>query len=113
MKSRFVNLPLTVLVLTIAIAAMPVQAADLGQAKAAGLVGEQMNGYLGLVNPGAPADVKALINNINAQRKAQYQRIAAKNGVSVSEVEKMTAQKVIGQAAPGHYVQTPSGWRRR
>jgi Uncharacterized protein conserved in bacteria len=103
--------------------AMPVSAADLAQVKAAGLVGEQMNGLLGLVDPNAPADVKALVNStadvkalvnsINAQRQAEYQRIAAKNGVPADEVARLTAQKVIGQAASGHYVQTPSGWQRR
>ena len=93
--------------------AMPVAAADLAQAKSAGLVGEQMNGYLGLVKLDAPADVKALVQRINAQRQAEYQRIAAKNGVPAEEVARLTAQKVIGQAAPGQYVQTPSGWTRR
>lgn len=113
MKNKTVNSMLSALLLALWCMAMPAAAADLGQAKAAGQLGEQMNGYLGLVDPGAPGDVKALMNSINAQRRAQYQRIAAKNGVPVDEVAKMTAQKVIGQAARGHYVQTPSGWRRR
>ena len=93
--------------------AVPAAAADLGQAKAAGQVGELMNGYLGLVDGNAPADVKAMVDSINAQRRAEYQRIAAKNGVPAEEVAKLTAQKVIGQADRGHYVQTPSGWIRR
>ncbi len=91
----------------------PASAADLAQAKAAGLVGEQLNGLLGVVQADAPADVKAMVNSINTQRQAEYQRIAAKNGVSTDEVARLTAQKVIGQAAPGHYVQTPSGWQKR
>ena len=93
--------------------AMPVFAADLAQAKAAGQVGEQLNGLLGLVDSSAPADVKALVENINAQRLAEYKRIAAKNGVPAEEVARLTAQKVIGQAAAGHYVQTASGWQKR
>jgi uncharacterized protein YdbL (DUF1318 family) len=95
------------------LAATPAAAANLAQAKAAGQVGELMSGYLGLVDSNAPADVKALVTSINAQRRAEYQRIAAKNGVPADEVAKLTAQKVIGQAAAGHYVQTPSGWKRR
>ncbi|WP_150047097.1 MULTISPECIES: YdbL family protein [Methylomonas] len=95
------------------LAANPVAAADLAQAKSAGLVGELMNGYLGLVNPNAPSDVKALVNDINAQRRAEYERIAAKNGVSAEEVAKLTAQKVIEKAAPGQFIQTPSGWKQR
>lgn len=93
--------------------ALPAQALDLAQAKANGLVGEQLNGLLGLVKPDAPADVQALVNTINAARLAEYQRIAAKNGVSADEVARLTAQKVIGQAPAGQFVETPSGWQQR
>ena len=92
---------------------MPVSAADLAQAKAAGLVGEQLNGLLGVVDSSAPEDVRALVDSINVQRLAEYKRIAAKNGVPAEEVARLTAQKVIGQAAAGHYVQTTSGWQKR
>ena len=109
-KMMFVMLSLF---LSLSLAVMPVSAADLAQAKSAGLVGEQMDGFLGLVKSDVPADVKALVKNINAQRQAEYQRIAAKNGVPVEEVARLTAQKVIGQAAPGQFVQTPSGWQKR
>ncbi|WNB75079.1 YdbL family protein [Methylomonas koyamae] len=88
-------------------------AADLAQLKAAGVVGERSNGLLGLVKPDAPADVKAFVDNINAQRQAEYQRIAAKNGVTADEVAKLTAQKVINQAAPGQFVDTGAGWQQR
>jgi len=93
--------------------AMPIAAADLAQAKSAGLLGEQMNGLLGLVDPGAPADVKTLMASINAQRQAEYQRIAAKNGVPASEVAKLAAQKVFEQTPSGQYIETPSGWQKR
>jgi len=92
---------------------MDVLAVDLAQAKSSGTVGEQMNGYLGLVNPDAPADVKALVQDINAKRQAEYQRIAAKNGASVEDVARLTAQKVMGQTPSGQYVETTSGWQRR
>jgi uncharacterized protein YdbL (DUF1318 family) len=113
MKNNYAVKLLTALTFCLWFAAVPVNAADLGQAKAAGLVGELMNGYLGLVDGKASADVKAMVDSINAQRRAEYQRIAAKNAVPAEEVAKLTAQKVIGQAAPGHYVQTPSGWQKR
>lgn len=113
MKNKYLNSMLSALLLALWCTAMPAIAADLGQAKAAGQLGELMNGYLGLVDPNTPADVKAMMDSINAQRRAAYQSIAAKNGVPMDEVAKMTAQKVINQAVRGHYVQTPSGWRRR
>lgn len=104
---------LAVLMLVLCMALEPVSAADLAQVKAAGQVGEQLDGYLGVVQPNAPADVHALVDGINRERRAAYEAIAKKNGVKVDEVARVTAQKVIGQAAPGHYVQTPSGWQRR
>lgn len=104
---------LAVLALILCTALAPVSAADLAQAKAAGLVGEQMDGYLGVVQPGVPADVRALVDGINRERRAAYEAIARKNGVNVDDVARVTARKVIGQAAPGQYVQTPSGWQRR
>lgn len=113
MKNKLVNSMLAISLLALWCFAMPVSAASLAEAKAAGQVGELMNGYLGLVDPGAPGDVKAMVNSINAQRRAEYQRIANKNGVPVDEVAKMTAQKVINQTPSGQYVQTPSGWQRR
>lgn len=113
MKNKYAMKLLAALTVCLWFAAMPVDAADLGQAKAAGLVGELMNGYLGLVDGNASADVKAMVDSINAQRRAEYQRIAAKNGVPAEEVAKLTAQKVINQTAPGQFVQTPSGWQKR
>lgn len=107
------NLSAAVLALILSMALAPVSSADLAQAKAAGLVGEQMDGYLGVVQPNAPADVRAMVDGINRERRNAYEAIAQKNGVSVDDVARVTAQKVIGQAAPGQYVQTPSGWQRR
>ncbi|OAH98946.1 hypothetical protein A1353_21455 [Methylomonas methanica] len=101
------------LFLGLCLVALPVNAADLAQAKSAGLVGEQMNGFLGLVKADASAEIQELVKSINAQRLTEYQRIAAKNGVPVEEVGRLTAQKVIGQAAPGQFVETPSGWTQR
>lgn len=113
MKDKNLKLILATLFLGLWLTAMPIAAADLAQAKSAGFVGELMNGLLGLVRPDAPDDVQALVKSINVQRQAEYQRIANKNGVPVEEVARLTAQKVIGQAAPGQFVETPSGWQKR
>lgn len=104
---------LATLFLALYLTALPVAATDLAQAKSAGWVGEQLNGLLGLVKADAPDEVKALVQSVNAQRLAEYQRIAAKNGVAAEEVARLTAQKVIGQASSGQYVETASGWQMR
>src|SRR5690606_41882819 len=57
----------------------------LGQAKASGQLGEKPDGYLGVVQPGGQAE--AIASQINQARRAEYHRVAQKNGISVSDVE--------------------------
>lgn len=55
------------------------------QARAAGVVGEQLDGYLGFAK--APSsEVKAAVDAINIKRRAIYTDIAAKQGATVQEV---------------------------
>ena len=84
-------------------------AADLPTAKKQGLIGEQNNGYLGLVKGDAPPDVKALVADVNGQRKAQFKQIAAKNGIAEDEAAKVFAREAAARTAPGNYIQNPSG----
>lgn len=84
-------------------------AADLKSAKADGLVGEQSNGYLGLVVNSAPADVKAMVASVNEQRKAHFAQIAAKTGASLDDAAKVFAKEAYDRTESGHYVQNDSG----
>ena len=87
-------------------------ALDLGSAKSQGLVGEQANGYLGVVKD-APG-VNALVNDINSRRKAHYQQIAQKNGTSLNVVEALAGKKAIEKTPRGQYVRDPSGnWLKK
>jgi uncharacterized protein YdbL (DUF1318 family) len=89
-------------------------ASTLTETKADGLIGEQANGYLGLVSSNAPADVKALVADVNAKRKAAYQKIAQQQGTSLEEVEKVGGNTAIEKTLPGNYVQDANGvWRRK
>ena len=89
-------------------------AADLSTAKQQGWVGEQTNGYLGLVKGDAPADLKALVAEVNGQRKAQFAQIAAKNGIAEAEAARIFAQEAAVRTSPGNYIQSPSGsWVRK
>jgi hypothetical protein len=91
-----------------------VAAANLDSAKADGWIGEQPNGYLGLVRDDAPGDVRALVNEVNAKRKARYQEIATQQGAPLAEVEKVGGQTAIEKTRPGHYVKDASGrWRQK
>ncbi|MDA0341967.1 MAG: YdbL family protein [Proteobacteria bacterium] len=92
----------------------PAQALSLDEAKAQGLIGEQLNGYIGVVpgvaNPGAAT----LVSQINAKRRAAYQDIAKRNAIPVKSVEAVAGRKLVGRVKPGGWFKDPSGkWRRR
>ena len=110
---RFLAMPLLLAVLAVGWSA-PSFAIDLQTAKAQGLVGEQANGYLGLVKPGAPAEVKAMMNDINARRRQEYQAIARRNNTALDVVEALAGKKAIERTPPGQYVKLPSGqWAKK
>lgn len=84
-------------------------AADLKTAKEQGWIGEQNNGYLGLVKSDAPADLKTLVADVNAQRKTQFTQIAAKNGIAEAEAARIFAREAAERTLPGNYIQNPAG----
>jgi uncharacterized protein YdbL (DUF1318 family) len=89
-------------------------ASPLTQPKADGLIGEQANGYIGLVKQNVPADIKKLVNDVNAKRKAGYQNIAKKQGTSLAEVESVGGNTAIEKTLRGNYIRDASGaWRKK
>lgn len=93
---------------------LPVWAISLDEAKTQGLVGEQANGYLGAVGANAPAEIKALIADINQKRRNEYQAIAQRNKTGLQAVEALAAKTAIERTPPGQYVRLPSGeWVRK
>jgi len=89
-------------------------ASPLTQPKADGLIGEQANGYVGLVKQNVPADIKKLVNDVNARRKANYQKFAKQGGTSVAEVEKIGGNSAIEKTLRGNYIRDASGtWRKK
>ncbi|PKG97223.1 YdbL family protein [Paraglaciecola sp. MB-3u-78] len=86
-------------------------AIDLDEAKQKGLVGEKDNGYLGVVV--AQKDAQDLIDDINAKRKAVYIELAAKNGITLQQVEKLAAQKAYDKTNSGHYLWVAGKWTKK
>ena len=81
-------------------------------ARAGGQVGEQPDGYLGVVGGGP--DVRALVAKINIQRKAAYTQRAAATGATVEQLAFTTGCNLIAQTAPGEKYQMPGGqWATR
>ncbi len=88
-----------------------VAASDLiEQAKSQCIVGEQADGYLGVVSgASASSEVRREVRDINQRRKSYYADIARRNGVSVEVTAVLTAEKLISQARSGHCVRDQSG----
>ncbi len=82
--------------------------------RATGKVGEQADGYLGIVGS-ADASLRAQVDAINIKRRAYYTDLAAKRGVSVADVGAATACELFGsRVAPGEYYKDESGaWQQR
>ena len=90
-----------------------VYAVDLQSAKSSGLVGEQLNGYLGIVDASAGSDVRALVKDVNAKRKAKYTAIASQNSTSLETVELLAGKKAVEKTQSGNYIQTATGWKKK
>lgn len=86
-------------------------AISLDDAKNQGLVGEDSSGYLGLVVQNSEA--KAVVEEINAKRKAQYLKLAKKNDLSLAQVEALAAAKTIEKTKSGHYIEVNGNWVKK
>lgn len=106
---------IALLVLATATPAMAQQDRDpaYAAARAAGQIGEQPDGYLGIV--GTPTrDLTALVNKLNILRKKLYTEKSAANGVTIEQMAFTTGCNLILKTVPGEKYQDPSGnWLTR
>ena len=87
----------------------PVWAISLQEAKEQGLVGEQRDGYVGLVAGTAAAEVRDLLREVNEERRRRYAQIARDNGVALEQVAALAWERAVRATRPGHYVQDANG----
>ena len=107
-KNVFLALLISMMAVAVAVASA------LTQPKANGLIGEQANGYIGLVTKDVPADIKKQVDETNTKRKAGYQKIARKQGTSLSEVEKVGGNTAFQKTLKGNYYRDAGGtWRKK
>ncbi|MGY4397762.1 uncharacterized protein YdbL (DUF1318 family) [Sphingomonas sp. UYAg733] len=82
-------------------------------ARDAGQVGEQPDGYLGVIGAGS-ATLLAMVSNINIQRKATYTQKAAAANVTVIDQGLTFGCNLIAQTKPGEKYMAPDGsWKTR
>lgn len=92
----------------------PVWAITLQEAKDQGLVGEQRDGYVGLVAGTAAAEVRDLVREINEERRRRYEQIARDNGITVEQVAAVAWERAAQATRSGHYLQDDNGsWVRK
>lgn len=84
-------------------------AIDLQDAKSQGLVGEARTGYLEAVQQPASAEVNALIADVNAKRRAEFERTARKTSTTVPQVSNRFYELAVENTRPGHFYQDASG----
>lgn len=76
--------------------------------KSTGLVGETLNGYLGMVTGGG-GDLQQAVDEINAARRQAYREAAARSGRPVSEVEAVAGAQLRQKAEAGDWIQNAAG----
>jgi uncharacterized protein len=90
------------------------QADAAAELRASGQVGEQVDGYLGIV--GSPsASLRAQVDAINIKRRAYYTDLAARRGAKIEEVAATTGCELLRtKVAPGQYYRgTDGAWHQR
>lgn len=83
------------------------------EAKARGLVGEQNDGYIGVVTLTPSPDVLALVKETNDGRAAIYKEMAKDQRIEIFQVQQMAADKLYRLEKKGNYVQDAGSWIRK
>ena len=89
-------------------------AIDIRDAKTQGLVGEANTGYIEAVISPASAEVRALIADVNAKRKVEFESAARKTGAKTEQVAYRFYELAVQKTAAGGYYQDSSGrWMKK
>lgn len=89
-------------------------ALTLDEAKARGLVGEKVDGYIAAVAASPDPELQNLVTSTNEKRRQVYAELAQRNGISLEQVGILSGEKLRANAPAGTYVQQPSGqWQRK
>lgn len=87
----------------------------LAQARDQGIIGEQTDGYVGIVNDAAAnADIRARVQSLNNRRRAAFTQRASQNNQPVEQMAAAFAcEAFANQVQNGHYYRTENGqWVR-
>lgn len=89
------------------------QAKPLDAPRAAGQAGERFDGYA-VARPGAPADVAALIERVNGERRALYTARAKEQNVPVDAIGRIYATEIAKSVPAGTWLLGEDGkWTQK
>jgi uncharacterized protein YdbL (DUF1318 family) len=99
--------------LAIAAPAAVAQTPAVDAARAAGIVGERYDGYLGFAST-PTATVRSQVGAINLKRRSLYSRLAGSRGASPQDVGVTAGCSLLARVGVGQaYMWTDGVWRRR
>ena len=79
-----------------------------------GLIGERYDGYAVVHDTQASAEIRALIEITNSERRKVYEQQAAAIKAPVAEVGKVYAAEILLKAPPGTWLQGADGsWKQK
>ncbi len=82
-------------------------------ARANGSIGEQTDGYLGIVGAATP-ELQRLVDGINIRRRAVYTQKAQENSATIEAYATTAGCQAIARTVPGEKYQAPDGsWQTR
>ena len=89
------------------------QTSDYKSAKAAGLVGERVDGYIGIVGAATP-ELQRIVDDINIKRRAVFAKKAQENNATLEQYALTVGCQTISRTKPGEKYQAPDGtWKTR
>ncbi|MDH3231818.1 MAG: YdbL family protein [Alphaproteobacteria bacterium] len=112
-RRRFLTL-LTVFLFAVTLGALPAAAASLDELRSAGVVGERYDGLAVVRDTGASAQIRAQVDEVNAQRRQIYAKRASEQGVPADQVGRVYAQEIVRNAPRGTWFLGEDGnWTKK
>jgi len=96
-------------IVTVSAGAAYAQAKPLDAPRSSGVVGERYDGYAVVRDASAPAEMRKLVEDTNAERRKVYTEQATAKGAPAEEVGKVYAGQIMSAAPAGWWFQGADG----
>ena len=88
----------------------PAYAQSLADLRKSGAIGERFDGYV----EARDGSARAFADSVNAKRRKEYKKVAAKEGTAADQVGRIFAKKIIGKLPGGAwYLPEGGGWQQK